>query len=404
MPEATQIATYARLLRLTPLDGHEVQNLPPRAEATGKNAQRPRRRITLSFWLLVVLPTVLAVAYFSFLAANRYQSEARFVLRTPGQKGPSLAITQMMQATGASQASEDGYVVREFLESRAALKWLVDHDELRAIYAKAPGDFFWNYPNPFTSNTNEGLFRHFKRMVSAEFDNSTGLNTLKVEAFAPDDAYRIANSLLSAAEALVNRLNERARQDAIGLAEREEARIRQRALTAQAAIMAFRERERLIDPSQATFALLETIARLAIEASQTSVQVNELRRSSPNSPQIATLSSRLSALESEISKERHRLAGDSRSVAPRIAEYERLMLEREFAEKALMAAMAGVEFARIESMRQQIYLERVAAPVAPDYPTFPRRFIYSLAVLLIGLMVWRIWELLSADTRKHDDL
>jgi capsular polysaccharide transport system permease protein len=404
MPDVAQITSYARMLQLTPVDGFTAP-LPLQAnvEAAAAEGRRPRTRVVpLSFWLVVVAPTLLAALYFLFFAADRYQSEARFVLRVPGQTMmQSGAMAQVMQATGVSRASEDGHVVREFLESRTAMKWLADHNALKAIFAKASWDPFWRYPSLFSSNTNEGLFRYFQRMVSANFDSSTGLNILKVEAFTPKDAQVIADSLLGAAEALVNRLNERARQDAINVAEKEEDRMRQRTLAAQAAMTAFREKERLIDPSQATLALLETIARLAIESAQISVRISELRQSSPNSPQIGTLNSRRVALESEIAKERHRLAGDSRSVAPRIAEYERLMLEREFAEKALMTAMAGVEMARVEAMRQQIYLERVAAPTAPDYPAYPYRVVYIVAVLLIGLMAWRIWRLLSADSRRH---
>ena len=92
------------------------------------------------------------------------------------------------------------------------------------------------------------------------------------------------------------------------------------------------------------------------------MQINELEKNSPKAPQITPLRTRRAALEAQIATERRRLAGDAQSIAPRIAEYERLMLEREFAEKALMSAMTAVEMARVEALRQQVYLERVATP------------------------------------------
>jgi capsular polysaccharide transport system permease protein len=238
-------------------------------------------------------------------------------------------------------------------------------------------------------------------MVSAEFDNTTGINTIKVQAFTPTDARRIAGALLDGTEALVNRLNERARQDAITVAEAEVERMRERAVAAQAALTTFRERERLIDPSQATLAVLETIGKLAQEVALVSVQISELSKSSPNGPQITPMRGRRAALEAQILQERRRLAGDAEAIAPRIVEYERLMLEREFAEKALVSAMTAVETARVDAIRKQIYLERITDPSQPDYPAYPWRVVWTLAVALAGYMIWRMWRILSADTLRH---
>ncbi len=412
MPDALQLATYARLLRLTPVDSTALKlsaltstTPEPTEQAVGRLRKKPWREGFVSLLLLVALPFCFTAGYFWFLAADRYESEARFVLRMPGRaiSNPSAQVSSALQSAGITRAGDDGYVVEDYLNSRDAMNWLERHAALRAAFAVARRDPIYGFPNAFESNTEENLYRHYQRMISASFDNVTGVSVLKVQGFTPEDAQRLAASLLDAAEALVNRLNERSRRDAITLAEREVDRMRERALSAQSALTAFRERERLVDPTQATAAVLETIAKLALEASHTSVQMSELRQSSPNAPQIAALRTRRGALEAQIESERRRLAGDSEAIAPRIAEYERLMLEREFAEKALMSAMTAVEMARVDALRQQTYLERVAAPGRPDYPAYPWKVIWTLAVLVAGFMAWRAWRILAADTMRHSD-
>jgi capsular polysaccharide transport system permease protein len=403
MPDATEFATYARLLRLTPVS--DVQLAPAAIPVDVPVAEvRPKRRLKLkgaaSFLLLVALPTCLAVAYFTLLAADRYESEARFVLRSPGRT-ISAQLPNILQAAGIARASDDGYIVREFLESRDAMEVLEKNADLKAAYAAGGHDFIWKFPNFFTSMTDEGLYWHYQRMMSADFDNTTGVSTLKMQAFAPEAAQRLAAALLEAAEGLINRLNERARQDAISLAEAEMERMKARALAAQAALTAFREREQLVDPSQVTLAVLETIAKLSVEAATLSVQIGELEKTSRNSPQITPLRSRRSAIEAQIATERHRLAGDAQAIAPRIAEYERLMLEREFAAKALLTAMTALETARVEAQRQQVYLEKVATPARPDYPAYPWRIVWCLATLLAGYLTWRMWRILIKDTVEH---
>ena len=403
MPEATEFATYARLLKLTPVSDVQlapvtVPVVPPVAAAQLTRRLRPKGIV--SFMLLVVLPICLAVAYFAFFAADRYESEARFVLRSPGRT-ISTQLPNILQAAGIARASDDGYIVREFLESRDAMEVLERQADLKAAYAAGGHDFIWRFPNFFTSKTDEGLYRHYQRLMSADFDSTTGVSILKMQAFTPDAARRLATALLEAAESLVNHLNERARQDAIKVANTEVERMKARALTAQAALTAFRERERLVDPSQVTIAVLETINQLSMEFAALSVQINQLEKTTRNSPQIMPLRSRRSAIEVQIATERHRLAGDAQAIAPRIAEYERLMLEREFAAKALLTAMTALETARVEAQRQQVYLEKVAIPAQPDYPTYPWRIVWCLVTLVAGYMTWRMWRTLVKDAVEH---
>lgn len=408
MPDVSHLQNYARLLRLTPIDdvpGLQAGTVPPSPlpEHSSRKAQRwPVSSV--SFLLLVVLPVCLCVGYFWLLAADRYESEVQFVLRTSAPPTSNMQMPDVLKGSGMARASDEGYVVKEYLVSRDAMAWIESKFNLREIVERAKSDPLWSFPNWSTPNTNEGLYRYFQRLIYANFDDASGVSTLKVQAFTPADAQRLAAGMLEGADVLVNRLNERARKDAVRLGEAEVVRMRQRTLEAQAAITAFREREHLIDPKQATLAVLETIGRLATEAAQISVQISEFGRLSPQTPQLNALRTRHAALEEQIAKERERLAGDVQSIAPRIAEYEKLILEREFSGKALLSAMATVEAARTDALRQQIYMEKVSGPSRPDYPAYPWKIVWCLVVMIGCYMVWRIWRILSTDALHHNEI
>ena len=79
------------------------------------------------------------------------------------------------------------------------------------------------------------------------------------------------------------------------------------------------------------------------------------------------------------------------------------MLEREFSERALTAALGAVEMARIEAQRQQVYIERVAEPSRPDYPAYPLRVVWCLVTLLVSYMAFRIGKVLVDDALRHTD-
>ncbi len=401
MPDAANLTSYARLLKLTPVidlpDQGRVVEPAPEAGARRKLDLRPLRGLLL----FVLLPALAGAVYFGVIAADRFESEARFVIRTPGTQMPSAALASLMQNAGVARGADDAYVVRDYLESRDAMAYLERKAGLREAVASEKADVLWRFPNFFTSNTQEGLHWHYGRLLSVDYDTTTGVSTLRMEAFTPQEAERLTTALLEASELLINRLNERARRDAIAFAEQEVERMRQRTMAAQAKLTAFRERETLIDPSHATLAVLEGIARLSQDVALVNVQIRELRAGSPGGPQLVALRKRQAALEAQIAAERKRLAGDVTAIAPRIAEFEQLVLEREFSERALMAALAAVETARLEAQRQHVYVERVAEPSLPDHPAYPRRILWSLAILVIAYAVFRIGKSLVDDARNH---
>ena len=95
------------------------------------------------------------------------------------------------------------------------------------------------------------------------------------------------------------------------------------------------------------------------------------------------------------------MAGGERSLSSKAAEYERLTLDRSFADKQLAVALTSLEQARNDAQRKQLYLERIVQPSLPDVAVEPRRLRGVLATLLLGLIAWGILSLLLAGVLEH---
>ncbi len=127
----------------------------------------------------------------------------------------------------------------------------------------------------------------------------------------------------------------------------------------------------------------------------------EALRSSPQGPQITNLRNRIQAVEQQIVEEKRQIGGSAQALAPIIADYERLVLEREFADRALASALATLESARIDAQRQQLYLERVVEPHAADYPAQPKRLLWIAICLALSFSVYTILRFLIDNVRAH---
>jgi len=79
-----------------------------------------------------------------------------------------------------------------------------------------------------------------------------------------------------------------------------------------------------------------------------------------------------------------------------------VLLEKEFADKQLAAAMTALEQARAEALRQQLYIEHVAQPKVPDSSLEPDRVRGVLTTLVLGLLFWGIISLLVSGVREHN--
>ncbi len=146
------------------------------------------------------------------------------------------------------------------------------------------------FPNPISGDTEEELFLHYKGKVEAIHVATTGITTLRVQAFRPEDALAVNRTLLTLGEELVNRMNERIRNDAVRFAESEVNRSQQRLVDTQIKITEFRNRELMLDPSKSSLIVAELIGRLSAELAVVTAQLREVEAASANSPQILACS------------------------------------------------------------------------------------------------------------------
>lgn len=373
------------------------------AASPALRARAPARFWTgskLGFILVVVLPTALAALYFGAIASDRFVSESTFIVRSA--KSPlGGGIGGLLQIVGFTRSQDDTFSVQEYILSRDAVSALSQRLPLRDIFNPAGADIVARYPNPVHGATEEELFQYYKSRVEVVHNTTTALTSLKVQAFRAEDALAINRTLLTLGEELVNRMNERIRTDAVRFSEVEVARAQERLVETQIAITEFRNRELMLDPSKSSLIVAELIGRLSTELAASTAQLREVEASSPSSPQIPGLQRRIAALEGQITLERLRVSSASDGLAEKIAGFERLNLQREFAVKALASASTSLELARNEARRQQLYLERVVEPALADHPAQPRRLRSVLvtfgASLLLFFVGWLIW----AGVREH---
>jgi capsular polysaccharide transport system permease protein len=359
-----------------------------------------KRNISLrkKFLLFVVLPTLLVAFYYSFWASDMFVSEARFSLRGPEGGGSTDLLAIFGQGSGSTTA--DAYVVQDYIRSMGLLNTLDENLELRQHYQSYDADIITR----LTANSSaEEFHEYFRKIVQVMFDPASGIFTLKIRAYTPEMARDLGQAILEQSEQLVNRLRDRALHDALALAHTELTIAEEHVSGAREALKQFRQRSDLLNPEAAAGALLAMLANLEGEAVKARTEMAEahsyLRE---DSAQIVALKARIAALEGQIVAEKNRLTGaDQRVLNDVMADYERLTVDREFAEKRYVSALTSLEAARIRAEGKSRYLVAFSPPTLPEKSVWPRRLPFTMLAFAGATLLFGIVSLVIAAIREH---
>jgi capsular polysaccharide transport system permease protein len=360
--------------------------------------------VNLGLLATVVVPTAFSIIYYAFWASDVYTSESRFVVRSHESTGPSTAaLGSLLQGVGFSTAPDDSHSVREYILSRDALKALDQQMGLKAAYGSNHVDILSRFSGLDPDNSFEALHRYYQSKVDAQIDSTSSIITLNVRAFTAKDAANANRILLDQSEELVNRLNERGRQDLIRFASDEVSAAEAKAKAAALELSKYRNTQSVVDPVSQASVQLQQVAKLQDDLIATTTQLSQLTKFTPSNSQIPVLRSRARTLQDEITKETRKVTGGQTSLADKAAGYQYVVLEADFASKQLATALASLESARNEAQRKQIYIERISQPSMPDSAQEPRRVRNVAGSLIIGLLAWAVLTMLVAGIREHQD-
>ena len=353
----------------------------------------------LLFALLV--PTFLSLIYFGLWASPMYIAEARFAVRG-ADNGiiDSGGLVSMLLPAG-STIGTDVNIVTEYIQSPDIMEAVDKELHIFEHFASHDYDIISRLES---DATRDERLSYWQWAVKPSLDPETGIVALSVKAYDPDVAKKLAEAVLAKSEALVNAMSRRAQDDAITLAMREVKNAEGRVSKAQEAMRSFRDRSGMLDPTSTAGGLQGIVSELESEVVKTKAQIAEASTyMSKDAPALVGLRARLAAVEKQLSAEKLRLAGESKSgsMTSIAGEYEDLQIESEFARQQLVSAMTSLEAARVKAEAQSRYVVAFQVPVLPDESLYPRPFLFTLFVFVGALVIVGICSLIIAAVREH---
>lgn len=343
--------------------------------------------IPLLFVVCFLIPTVLAVTYYGFLASDRFVVESRFALRpalgnvekaSPDQVGTNSGSTM------GQMVAQDSLITTNYILSRPMVEALEKALPLRQMFSRSSIDVFSRFDPELPI---EKLVKFWHERVHTAIETSGGIITLTVNTFDADESLELSKAILAESERMVNALSTRAREDALAESGRELKRAEERLRKVRTDVAALRNKDGVLDAQKTNESNLKVIGDLRTTRINLAIQLIQSQRDlGPETRRIQDMKAQLKDLDENIVRiERQSATEDPeqrRILADSLTRFEALDAERLDAQKYFEKVLAASERARIMSERQVEFFTMIVQPVKPESSQQPRRLL--MICLLAG--------------------
>jgi capsular polysaccharide transport system permease protein len=236
----------------------------------------------------------------------------------------------------------------------------------------------------------------------------TGINTIEVTAFSPQDALKISTALQALCEKLVNDISEKARQTQMAFAKNELERAEARLKEVRQRETELRSGQKSIDVRKEAEGKMLLNNKLRGDLAALEAQYSALSSDmDPTSPRLTVLKNQITAAKEQIEILQSQITDVDASKpgalddAQRVTKYDQLQTDVVIATKLYESSLTNYENARMRASSNQTYLATYVQPGLPQIASYPRTFVDTLLVFLSAFGTWVVLTLVYYSIRDH---
>ncbi|MCP1267572.1 sugar transporter [Aeromonas hydrophila] len=343
---------------------------------------------------------MLATIYYSFVASDRYVSQASLIIKQADQLKMMPDALSMLGLGGSNH--QDVLVIQDYLKSWDMLNTLDKKLQLKQHYQSDSADLFSRLP---ADASREEFLAFYRDHLTVSLDELSGVLTVSLQAFEPEYAKQVVALMLKESEGFINRLSRQVAVEQLKFVESQVARSHERLLSEREKMLAFQNQHQLMSPEATSTAMMGVVSELEAELVRQDAELKRLQiYMNPNAPDVVAVKDRVDALTRQLAQEKQRLTGSEKQALNEVnADYQAVQVQTQLAADVYKTGLVSMEQARVEAYRKLKHLLVVSQPSLSEEAEYPRR-LYNLAT--IGVLLCLFYGLVVmglATLREHQD-
>ncbi|MEP2639625.1 capsule biosynthesis protein [Roseobacter sp.] len=385
--------------RLSPADQRSKQISDIQRDIT----RRRRRKMGLLLARLaffVFLPTFVAGWYYYTIATPMFSTKSEFlILQADGAGGGGfgglLSGTQFATAT-------DSIAVQGFLTSKAAMLKLDEEHGFKTHFTQPEIDPIQRLTE---DASNEDTYKVYKKNVKVGYDPTEGMIRMEIIAADPQVSAIFSEALIGFAEARINSLSAKKRDDQMSEARAGFQEADQERRSAQEALVNLQLQGDTLDPQAVIVGLRAQINQVELQLLEKDLQLAALLDNiRPNQSRVDGVQGDVRRLNTQLSALNARMTDASQgenSLAQLNVRIQLAQADLATRDMLLQSALQQMEQTRVEANRQVRYLTVSVEPVPSQEPSYPRKFENTLVAFLVFAGVYLMVSLTASILREQ---
>jgi capsular polysaccharide transport system permease protein len=382
---------------LTSVPADEYVGVPEKRSLTSLLASFVTKRTSLVF--VVLIPSLLAAVYYFSVASGQYVSETRMIVRTIGvsEKFDTSETRGERSVIGGDSLTQDSYIVANYLRSPEIVKKLTDEIGLRELFTGDGIDFISRLRR---NASMEDLFSYWNGHVDTYVDGPSGIIVFTVRAFSPNDSVVISKAALAAAEAMIDKISEKAKRDLVARGELDVTKSLEEYQRSLNQLKEYQNETGILDPASSARMVSAVIGKLIEQKTELDIGLQALKTAkADDSARARQMQRSIRALDDQIQSRKNSLAGvtnsDGNQLSGNFTEFAQLETRRMVTKALYEATVRNLDTAKSTALKRTTFISVFSASNLPEQAKYPDRFaawaILSLGLLTLWITATLIW-------------
>ncbi|WP_457587913.1 hypothetical protein [Ensifer canadensis] len=358
-----------------------------------------------SFVFFVVMPSLASAIYYFWVASDQYISETRMIVRTIGvsEQFDTSEKREGRSIIGGDSLTQDSYIVANYLKSPQLVRKLDEEMGLRALFSKGTIDVMSRLADDISF---EELYKYWVKQVDTYVDGPSGIIVFTVRAFSPEDAVSISTAALAAADKMIDKLSEKAKNDLVDRGESDVTTSLREYRKALDELRDYQNKTGIFDPSSSAKMASAIIGKLTEEKLALQVSLQSLEAANADDTgRGRQLRRSIQALDDQIRLRQNSLAGsdttDQAQLSTSLTEFSRLETGRIVTQALYESTVRNLDTAKSAALKRTTFMAVFSSTLAPEKSEYPDRFSEWIIITVGLLTVWVTLTLIWMSIEDH---
>jgi len=354
----------------------------------------------------VLIPSVFAAVYYFLIATGQYISETRMVVRTIGvsERFDTSEQREGRSVIGGDSLTQDSYIVANYLKSPQIVRKLDAEINLRDFFLKSGIDGLSRLSSDASL---EDLHKYWSDHVDTYVDGPSGIIIFTVRAFSPEDSVTISKAALTAADDMIGKISDKAKNDLVGRVEKDMMSSLEDYRKALDDLREYQNKTGILDPVSSAKMTSAIISKLTEQKLKLVVDLKSLEAAkADNTARGRELRRSIQALDDQIQLRQNSMAGkdtggDQTQLSSSLTEFSRLETRRIVTQALYEANVKNLDTAKSTALKRTTFVSIFSDSHAPEKSKYPDRF-SEWVILTAGLFtLWMTATLIWMSIEDH---